>query len=324
MSACFCTVGRRNTGIPVGAAFMKTIRRIHFVDLVAADGTRNGIDVSSPFTETDFKALVNNTDGTKRWFPSPRLENVVSVREATVYKTYNSGSKKEIRQGVRPLVGIIPQADHYYLKKLEPRKCLTGQGFIIEDDCGNFHGDGSEIDAGASTIVYPIPIEDGTFDPMMTFPQDDTNVENMIGFDFEQSFLDASMATIRQGYDTGGSEFIPSSTKGLVDLYAEIYASPAPSTAGFTVRITSEFSSVSGYPMKGLLATHFGLFNDTQSTTPVIASFTPDPLDPEVYEVTFDAAQTSGDTIYLTAPTPATAGYGFGYSFLINSPIVIP
>lgn len=86
VAGCSCRGRLGNSGIPSVKPFGITSGFI-FVPILADDGTRNGLDLSSTTLEADILALINNPDPSKRGYLYQDLRNVTHTEADATYQT---------------------------------------------------------------------------------------------------------------------------------------------------------------------------------------------------------------------------------------------
>ncbi len=197
---CNCETGLSNTGIPACVTLQSVTSKIIQVPLVANDGTLNKISLTTPITSTTFSALVNNIDPSKRWYPLPNFENVELAKADTKFEEANSGRKAFLRQGVRSFAGELwaTNGTPQFLGKLQADRCVEF-GIYIVDVNGNLVGSKN------GDNLYPIKIDNNSWDPKFMFATDSTISKIMLGFDFDMLFDESTMWMITP-------------TEGLIDF----------------------------------------------------------------------------------------------------------
>jgi hypothetical protein len=159
------------------------------VPLKSDTGVLNGIDLSASVPVwTD---LTNEQDDSKRWFPLPSFENVELPKADSLFEEANSGRKAFLRQGVRSFSGELWADDSSptLLSKLQNNRCVDF-GIFMVDVAGNLIG--SKKDG----YLYPIPVDNPSFDPKLMFATDSTCSKIMIGFDWERTFDEGTLYMI--------------------------------------------------------------------------------------------------------------------------------
>src|SRR3990170_4598150 len=108
---CKCESGLLNTGAGC-SPLMDVTDKIIVVPIYDSTGAKNRIQLSSfAFDSTSFKALINQSDASKRWYPVPRLKNVTDERAEPELETFDDNTKIPIRQGLREFTGLAVEKD---------------------------------------------------------------------------------------------------------------------------------------------------------------------------------------------------------------------
>ena len=186
---CNCDMGLSNTGLPSCLPIQSVTSSLIMVPLKSDTGVLNGIDLSASVPVwTD---LTNEADDSKRWFPLPSFENVELPKADSLFEEANSGIKAFLRQGVRSFSGELWADDSSptLLSKLQNNRCVDF-GIFMVDVAGNLIG--SKKDG----FLYPIPVDNPSFDPKLMFATDSTCSKIMIGFDWERTFDEGTLYMI--------------------------------------------------------------------------------------------------------------------------------
>lgn len=189
MTGCNCNVGLSNTGRPNCVPLFGITSSLILVPIFDNDGVKNGIDLSA--TLPTWSNLVNETDASKRWFPLPEFENVELPKADSQFEEANSGRMVFLRQGKRSFSGELWADDSTptLLGKLQNSRCVDF-GVYVVDVNGNLIG--SEVGG----YLYPIPVDNQSFDPKFAFATDSTTQKIMLGFDFDRLFDESTMYMI--------------------------------------------------------------------------------------------------------------------------------
>lgn len=277
---CECSVGYGNTGRKKDG--LKKLIGLFLVQLYADDGTRNAIGIGDTVDDAYVVAKINNADASKRWFPIQDIKNVTDERAESAFETFNDGTRAKVRPGARSFLGSVINQGPVFLGKLEKFSC-SKFGFFGIDDChsliGSISSDGQSL--------YPVAIQDGSWDVMLMKGNDSAVGRVQIGFDISVLEKDASLRQLE------GLDFAQYS--GLLDVNATI---SAPTTTSFTATLTLDFGAFGeAIKAKGFIASDFDLYNETDMASVVITSVT-ETAD-GVYAFVIPA-QTSADVLSLT------------------------
>ena len=205
--------------------------------------------------------LVNEADASKRWFPLPAFENVELPKAESLFEEANSGRMVFLRQGKRSFAGELWAEDSTptFLGKLEKSRCVDF-GIYIVDVNGNLVG--SQVDG----YLYPIPVDNPSWDPKFMFATDSTSQKIMLNFDFDRLFEESTMYQIN--VDEAGLDF--TTLEGLVDVNL---LNLAVTTTGATFDASFDYGTAYN-KIKYVGATLNSDWNVTNVTTST--SFTPD------------------------------------------------
>ena len=183
---CDCDAGLSNTGLPSCLPIQSVTSTLIMVPLKTDAGVLNGIDLSVAVPV--WADLTNLADDSARWFPLPKFENVELPKADSLFEESNSGRMAFLRQGKRSFAGELWADDSSptLLSKLQNNRCVDF-GVYIVDVNGNLVG--SKKDG----YLYPIPVDNPSFDPKYSFATDSTISKIMLGFDFVQTFDEGTM-----------------------------------------------------------------------------------------------------------------------------------
>lgn len=189
MLGCNCNAGLSNTGRPNCLPIQSVTSKLIMVPLYANDGTANFIDLTAPLPT--WSDLINEADASKRWFPTPVFENVELPKADSQFEEANSGRMVFLRQGKRSFSGELWAEDSSptLLSKLQNNRCVDFGVYIIDVN-GNLVG--SKVGTG----LYPIPVDNPSFDPKYMFATDSTTSKIMVAFDFDRLFDEGTMYMI--------------------------------------------------------------------------------------------------------------------------------
>ena len=218
---CDCNVGLSDTGRPNCVPLFSVTNNLIQVPLRDSDNNLNRLDLNAPIP-TDWSVYVNNPDSSQRWFPIPTFENVELPKADSQFEEANSGRMAFLRQGKRSFAGELWADDSTptFLGKLEKGRCVDF-GVYIVDVNGNLIG--SEVDG----YLYPIPVDNASWDPKFNFATDSTVQKIMLGFDFDRIFDESTMYMVTA--DEAGVDF--TTLKGLTDVNLTFVGTPSSTGA---------------------------------------------------------------------------------------------
>lgn len=285
MLGCNCNAGLSNTGRPNCLPIQSVTSKLIMVPLVANDGTLNYIDLTAPLPA--WNSLINEADASKRWFPTPIFENVELPKADSQFEEANSGRMVFLRQGKRSFSGELWAEDSSptLLSKLQNNRCVDF-GVYIVDVNGNLIG--SKVNDG----LYPIPVDNPSFDPKYMFATDSTTSKIMVAFDFDRLFDEGTMYMITPSEANVNFNDL----NGLIDvnILNEVIASGS-------ITFDAKFdygTALNPIIYQGATAgTDWKLFNNTTSLFVSPLTITESPIG--TYVITY-AAQTAGDSLTLT------------------------
>lgn len=189
MAGCNCNVGLSNTGRPGCVPLQSVTSKLIMVPLAANDGTLNGIDLAAALPT--WSDLINEADASKRWFPIPEFENVELPKADSQFEEANSGRMAFLRQGKRSFAGELWGDDSTptLLGKLSAGRCVQFGVYIVDVN-------GNLIGSKSNGFLYPIPVDEQSWDPKFMFATDSTVQKIMLGFDFYRLFDESTMYMI--------------------------------------------------------------------------------------------------------------------------------
>ena len=204
---CNCDSGLSNSGQPNCVPIFSVTSGLIMVPLKANDGTLNGLDLSASVPV--WSDLINEADSSKRWFPIGAFENVELPKADSQFEEANSGKMAFLRQGKRSFSGELWSEDSTptLLGKLQLNRCVDF-GVYIVDVNGNLIGSKSD------GYLYPIPVDNPSFDPRFMFATDSTVQKLMVGFDVDRLFDESTMYMVTP--EEAGINF--NDLDGLVDV----------------------------------------------------------------------------------------------------------
>lgn len=281
---CNCNMGLSNTGQPNCVTLQSVTSKIIQVPLMANDGTPNRIDLNA--TLPTWNDLINEQDSSKRWYPLPNFENVELAKADTQFEEANSGRKAFLRQGVRSFAGELwsNSGTPQFLAKLQMNRCVKF-GIYIVDVNGNLIG------SKVGDYLYPITIDNNSWNPIFMFATDSTVGKIMLAFDFERLFDEGTMWMITA--DEAGLDF--NSLNGLLDVDFVNLTQVANTSVTFDAKLDYG-TAVNQLKFTGASITDFVLFNNSTSTIETIGAL----LENTAGNYTLDFAFVTGDNYTLS------------------------
>jgi hypothetical protein len=261
---CNCDAGLSNTGRPNCLPLQSVTSKLIMVPLQDNAGALNGIDLTLPLP--NWTSLVNEVDASKRWFPLPVFENVELPKADSVFEEANSGRMAFLRQGKRSFAGELwaYDATPQFLGKLASGRCVEFGVYIVDIN-------GSIVGSKVGDTLYPIPVDNQSFDPKFMFATDSAVQKIMLGFDFLRSFDESSMWMIT------ASEAIDFNTlEGLLDV---VMTEVTSSVTGVTINASFAYgTALNPLKFKGAILADFALKN-AATGAPVTISASSEPVD---------------------------------------------
>lgn len=299
-----CNVGSVNTGqacVPIFRAIEKFI----FVPTYNSLGVANELDLTAgPFNAAFFAALINNTDPTERWLPTPSLKNLANDRADALTESFDDGSKVYISQGIRSIVAYAIGADAspQMQGKLNGQRGLGMSAYGIDKE-GNLVG----RQGSTSTMFAPIELESDSIVAILQPTTDKTIQKIKLMFDINISEDDSLIQMIQ----ASELAYNIKNLTGLVDVTA-VYSNKTATT--LTVKLKTDGGTpLNPVLVKNLVAANFvssvggataRIYNDTTNAN-VTVTAVESPAGS--YTLTF-AAQTAGDILIIK---PLFAGFDF-------------
>lgn len=283
---CNCNAGLSNTGRPNCVPIQSVTTKLIMVPLTANDGIKNYIDLTSPLPT--WNDLVNEADASKRWFPLPVFENVELPKADSQFEEANSGRMVFLRQGKRSFSGELWAEDSSptLLSKLQNNRCVDF-GVYIVDTAGNLVG------SKVNDALYPIPVDNPSFDPKYMFATDSTTSKIMVAFDFDRLFDEGTMYMITA--TEAGVDF--NDLNGLLDV--NFLNGVVGSTTQYTADLKLDYgTALNQIVFTGAVSADFDLYNSTTALSVPVTSAENLPTQGN-YTFTF-TAQTTGDQLVLS------------------------
>lgn len=319
MAACDCDTPLNNTGEVTCQTLFKVAKKLILVPTFDNAGARNRIDLSLAVDQTLIDANINQTDASKRWYPTPTIEAVTSERGDPVFEEAPSGRSSKTKEGTRDMAFQVWDQGPVYKQQLDAVGCGNISFFIIDLD-GNLRG--RVLDSDATDFLYPITIDKNSWNAGLMFGTDDTIEKLQVQFDWDQTMDDALLREIaKSSMDVNMLEIA-----GLIDVTGVF---TLITTTGFTVTLNTLFGDIKD-PItdKGVLITEVfdapggtpsNVFNITDTAAEPLATFVETPAGSGTYVATYTAPVTSLDTLRMTV-----VRNGRDYTKLFNLIIATP
>ncbi len=259
---CNCEQGLSNTGVPACVPIQSVTSTLIMVPLADSTGVANAIDLTAAVPV--WADLINESDESKRWFPLPAFENVELPKADSQFEEANSGRMAFLRQGKRSFSGELWADDSSptLLSKLQNNRCVEFGVFIVDVN-------GNLVGSQVGERLFPIPVDNPSFNPTYAFATDSTVSKIIVAFDFDRLFDEGTMYMIQP--DEAGVNF--NDLKGLIDVNFADFSE----VANTSVTFNAEFDYGTAYNkilLKGLVGADFALYNNTTSSAEVLGIVT--------------------------------------------------
>jgi hypothetical protein len=289
-------------GVKKCKSVLEVLKMIIIVPLYGSDGTKNKLTLANAKLLSAWVAKFNAVSTEDRFYPTPLLENVSTERAASEFETLNSGIKIKLRKGTRNFIGYAIKQGPEFLKAIETWEDASGFAFYGVDAAANL----LYKSVSGTTDVYPLAIEDGSFDTMIILPTDSAVEKEMIQFDVASYEKDSCLKVLAYVDMTD--------VNLLTDAYALIDAS-VEGVSGTTTVVTADITDLNGYPVENLVTADFysavggtasKVYNVTTSSAVTVVAAESSTVAGR-YTFTF-SAQSAADVIRIT---PVKEGYDF-------------
>lgn len=300
IAGCSCAGRLGNTGFPSVKPFGVRSGFL-MVPILADDGTRNGLDLTSTTLGADLLAMVNNVDPSKRAYPFLNLRNVTSTEAEATFETADNGERFKLRDGIKTIMFDVWNVTNQYYNKVSGA-CVEF-GLYDIDVCGNIRGEKD------GDYLYPRPVNQASFNS--TYIDATNEAGSKVHFEMDYDLItndgDQWMLSIA---DFGAYD--PLQLKGMIDVRLSL----VDITDNVTIVLDAEFDYGFANAPKvwtgGVLA-DFTAYNDTDDSALTISTVTESTVVPGRYTIVLDSPQTYSDLITFDVFKAATANLMNGY-----------
>jgi len=294
-------MGLSNTGRPNCVPIQSVTSKLIMVPLKDNAGNDNFIDLTSPLP--NWLDLVNEADSSLRWFPLPVFENVELPKADSKFEEANSGRMVFLRQGKRSFSGELWADDSSptLLSKLQNNRCVDFGVYIIDIN-------GNLVGSKVGDYLYPIKVDNPSFDPKLMFATDATVQKIMVAFDFDRLFDEGTLYMITA--TEAGIDF--NTLDGLVDVNVLNVVEIAGQDITFDAKLDYG-TALNPILFKGATLSDFKLYNNDTSTVESINSVVENL--PTEGNYTLDFGFNGGDSYTLTI---VRTGYTGSYTWTAN------
>jgi len=290
MAVCKCDSGIVNSGIPSCVSGFGRIVKLFFVYQIASDGTSNAIPCNQTIDSAFLTGKLNESDPSKRWYPTDKISNVTEVRNDPTTESIDN-IDSIVEQGSRTFNGFFvgkAASTPTYLKFLKSVECPSVMYFGIDVN-GTLVG--IETVEAAEAALTGINIQPQSLDSRPVPATSTTIAKNELSFSVDSLVQDETIAYISADEIT--ADLL--NANGLLDVTL-IESAAAPSLTDVTVEGSLVYGSVCNkLTYNGATdVSDWTLFNNTAvaSITPLTVTENPN----GTYNITF-AAQTNLDDI---------------------------
>ena len=256
---CNCDLGLSNTGRPNCLPLQSVTSKLILVPLQDNAGAYNRIDLT---TLPVWDNLINDPDVSQRWYPLPTFENVELPKADTIFEEANSGRMAYLRQGKRSFAGELWAYDStpQFLGKLSSGRCVEFGIFVVDIN-------GSLIGSKVGNFLYPIPVDNQSWNPTLMFATDSTIQKIMLAFDWNRFFDESTLWMITS--DEAVQNF--NDLKGLLDVNL---INPVQ-VANTSIQVDATFdygTAINPLKFKGAVLADFDLYDNTNAAPFVITA----------------------------------------------------
>lgn len=291
MYGCSCEGGGLgNLGVSNCAPKFSVTNKLAFMPIYDSTGVKNKIDLTATLNEAFFVNLLNETDPSKRLYVSPVFENVDKPRADSTFEEFPSGRKIKIKNGKKSFTGVHAEAseqleDHY-------KNFACGQFGVFEIDInGQLKGKKLSV---TGTDLYPIPVDNNSFDTKFVDAKDGETSKLMISFDFDRLMKDYENWMITA--DEVGFDF-----NDLNPLFDASLIFNAKTSTTVVVDLQLQYgTALERIAIEGAVAADFSLYDNTDSASVTLSSVVESSTVAGRYTCTFTAITGSTHNLTLT------------------------
>lgn len=299
-AGCNCNGRIGNTGYPGVKPFGVTAG-LYMMPILANDGTRNGIDLTSANLGQALLDGINNPDPSKRIYPFNNLRNVTFEEADPNFETADNGERFKTRNGIKTVTFEAWGVNEQFFAKAS-ENCVNFGVFLV-DVCGNLKGQLEE----ALELLAPRPVNQFSFFAKYMDATADTGAKVMFSMDYSLLTSD------------GGQWMIPDSLlapisalelNGLIDVTFDITVNSATE---IEFQANYEYgNAVNRLPWRGAALADFDLYNQTTQTAVTPSAVVESVVTPGLYTLTLPA-QTTGNVVALSAFRAASGNLVNGF-----------
>jgi hypothetical protein len=305
MAGCNCDMGLGNTGRPNCVPIQSVTSKLILVPLYDVFGNKNRIVLNDGFLDYNLE-FINASEPSQRWFPLPEFENVEMPKADAQFEESNSGRMVFLRQGKRSFTGELWADDSspQLLGKLQMNRCVDFGVFIVDVN-GNLIG--SQAEGDIPDFLYPIPVDNPSWNPTLQFATDSTTQKIVVAFDFDRNFDESTLYMLTSA--EAGQDILALS--GLVDVNFYNFNQPSLTQLDFSAWLTYGTAS-SKIKFTGANISDFQLVDNTTGSTIALDSISEDLANKGNYQLFLDGTMVDGNSYTLKViKTGFTGSYTF-------------
>lgn len=293
MAVCKCDSGLVNSGIPNCVTGFERIVKLFFVYQVATDGTSNGIPCTQTIDEAYLTSKLNETDPSKRWYPTGKISTITEVRNDPTTETIDNVDLI-VEKGSRTFNGFFVDtatSSPTYLKFLKSAECPSIMYFGIDVN-GTIVGIESIEGVGLVDTLQGLKIQQKSMFSRPVPATSTTVAKNELTFTLDQLVQDEDIAFISAAEIT--ADLL--NANGLLDVTLDDLSS---SVTELVIEAKLVYGSLCNkLPFSGADAVlDWSLFNITEGLAVPITTIVEDPAG--TYTISY-SAQTALDEVRLT------------------------
>ena len=304
---CGCSGDTHNTG-SLSQKLFNIKSSIFIVPLIAADGTRNSLNLAAADLGAELLGKVNHADPTKRFYPIHDIVNFEPAQEDAAFATTAGGENFKLRDGIKSETWELWTKSEQYYAKL--KGFCYNWGMIEVDNCGNIRG---YKETSTATLLYPRKVNVQSWDAKY-MDANDSNVQRiMASVQFKRGDNHGKLWLVPSSYF---GENNPLKLFGLVDVVVE--ATPLTDTT-IQLNVYGTYgNAVALIPVSGLVVGNVATLNTTENTTVTNSTLVADAVIAGQYVLTIAAAQTTGDLLKISIFQAATGAELQGYAGYVS------
>lgn len=253
IAGCACTgAGIGNSGYPSGVKPFGVTAGIYKVPILAGDGSRNGLSLSSTTLGADILAMINNPDPTKRAYPFQDLKSVTPAEEDAVFVTDDRGVRSWLRNGIQMITYSVWGVSEQYYANVN--SICVDFGIYEIDNCGNLKGQKE------GEYLYPRPMNTQSFNSKFLPQTNEAKSQVVFNVDYDVNTSNGDQWMLPASDFT----FNLLQLKGMIDVAITLV--DVVSATSFIVDCEFNYGYANApLPWTGAVLADFDLYNVTDS-----------------------------------------------------------